>query len=446
MKDELREELNISLAGDAGDYRADITSQTELDTTGMDSKTKLLVDTISHEIPGSQLVGSGAAGAVTRSQRRRPRARKAMDVESELENQKEGVDPYGLASLCNNWLKGCSQAEMLKNGLIAESDIIQDFRKMVMKVSGKRSPLMINEAGEVLTFPVKSRWNTEYNYGIAVGRKALDEVKGLRKVSHLILTVDAKRLNEFIPGWWVYGDEEFMAIIGGKMVSEFLRKYRAYKKKVQEKNNFVTWVMEFHISGLVHFHMLFYGSWIAPIPVLHSMWPYSEENGIRFGKRIKHQDNGYVLAQYLTRYITYDLQNVDDKIKHCKDENIDVKKVRAKMERIKAFLWFFKRRLYNLRHHVKNSDGLYTLGIGRDQYISKIKWKMYDGVRNDVVVIKEVIGDIVDVAGPPSEMFLRWKNLPPEKVVIDAEPFVFDYSVLDARREKRTKRQKSFRC
>lgn len=402
-----------------------------------------LVQFVLDTFPGSSIVETIAVPAPRASRARRER----LDFSNENFDQKtkeKREKPYGLASLCNNWLKGCNQAEMLKNGYLSESDIVKDFRKMCMKVSGKRSPLMINESGELMTFPIKSRWNSDYNYGIAVGRKALDEVKGLRKVSHLVLTIDAKRLYEFIPDWWVYGDEEFMAIMGGKMVSEFLRKYRAYKKKVQEKNNFITWVMEFHISGLVHFHMLFYGSWVAPIPVIHSMWPYCDENGIRFGKRIKHQDNGYVLAKYLTKYITYDLQNVDDKLKHCKDKDIDVKEVRIKMERIKAFLWFFKRRLYNLRHHVKNSDGEYTLGIGRDQYISKIKWKMYEGGHKDVVVIKEVIEDKVDFAGPPSEMFLKWKNLPPEKAMINMKSFVLDYSALDARCEKKNKKAKRF--
>jgi hypothetical protein len=47
------------------------------------------------------------------------------------------------------------------------------------------------------------------------------------------------------------------------------------------------------------------------------------------------------------------------------------------MERVKAFLWFFKRRLYNIRHKIKNSDGEYTLGIGREHYINPVKWEIY---------------------------------------------------------------------
>jgi hypothetical protein len=123
--------------------------------------------------------------------------------------------------------------------------------------------------------------------------------------------------------------------------------------------------MEFTEKGMVHFHLLFYGSWVAKIEDLSKFWPYSQPQGIRFGKPIRHQDNGAALARYLTRYITKDLQQVDDK------------KLKKKMERVKAFLWFFKRRLYNIRHKIKNSDGEYTLGIGREHYINPVKWEIY---------------------------------------------------------------------
>lgn len=276
----------------------------------------------------------------------------------------EGV-PYGLASLGNNWENISSSLLDLKNGFVDEMDIINNYKKMIIRVDGKRTPLLMSDKGEVKTFPLKSRWNSEYHYGYVVGQKALDEVKGLRKVSHLILTVAPDRVKYIIPDWWCWGDEEFMAVFGGKLVGDFLHKLRAYKKKKGEPNNFVTWVMEFQKNGMAHFHLLFYGSWVADLEVLKSFWPYSEGQGIRFGKPIRHQDNGAALARYLTRYITKDLQQIDDKM------------LKKKMERIKAFLWFFKRRLYNIRHKIKNSDGEYTLGIGREQFINPVKWRIY---------------------------------------------------------------------
>jgi len=165
-----------------------------------------LVQFVLDTFPGSKVVETSAVPA-PRASRARQKSLDCSNEDSKRKTKEKREKPYVLASLCNNLLKGCNQAEMLKNGYLSESDIVQEFRKMCMKASGKRSPLMINESGELMTFPVKSRWNSDYNYGIAVGRKALDEVKGLRKVSHLVLTIDAKRLYEFIPDWWVYGDE-----------------------------------------------------------------------------------------------------------------------------------------------------------------------------------------------------------------------------------------------
>lgn len=323
--------------------------------------------------------------------------------------RKREVRPYGLASLCDNWLKNSKQAYDLKYGYVTEDEIVKDFQDMLKRVDGKRTCLFVNKAGEVKTFPVRSRWNSEYNYGGAVGKKALDEVKGLRRVTHLILTIDQKKKEFHIPDWWVYGDKEYYAVMGGKMVSEFLRKYRSFRKKNDLKNNFVAWVMEFTGKELAHFHLLFYGAWTAPIDVLHKFWPYCEKNGIRFGKPQRHQYSGHALARYLTRYITKDLQSGDNK------------EVSKDLQRIKAFLWFFKRRLYNLRHNLKKENSFYTVGIGRVPYKSTEEWRLYKGNESEEVVIERgVIAAQPEKPVVPSDMFLRWKALPKEPDVIGA--------------------------
>ena len=155
-------------------------------------------------------------------------------------------------------------------------------------------------------------------------------------------------------------------MVGGFFVSDFLRKLRMHKKKHGEPNNFITWVMEFTEKGMVHFHLLFYGSWVAKIEDLSKFWPYSQPQGIRFGKPIRHHDNGAVLASYLTRYITMSLSPMGD---------VD-KKIKDKMELIRALLRLFKKRLYNMRHKIKNSDGEYTLGIGSEQFVNPVKWRV----------------------------------------------------------------------
>ena len=283
------------------------------------------------------------------------------------ESLKIGSVPYGLATGGNNWLDDHKTSKLIKYGVVNEKDIINDFRKMIIRVDGSRSPFLVNEAGELKTFPTKSRWNSEYNYSWIVGQRALDEVKGLKKVTHLILTFDPDIVKQIIPNWWYLGSEAYLAIVGGFFVSDFLRKLRMHKRKFGEPNNFITWVMEFTEKGMVHFHLLFYGSWVAKIEDLSKFWPYSQPQGIRFGKPIRHHDNGAVLASYLTRYITKSLSPMGD---------VD-KKIKDKMELIRALLWLFKKRLYNMRHKIRNSDGEYTLGIGREQYINPVKWRIY---------------------------------------------------------------------
>jgi hypothetical protein len=324
-----------------------------------------LVQFILNEVKGPSVVTSGGSRSL-RSSASRTRS-DLFIADFDAKTKKERVCPYGLAQGGNNWLESHKISQPIKYGAIDRKNILNDFKKMLVRVDGSRSPLLINEAGELKTFPTKSRWNSEYNYSWIVGQRALDEVKGLKKVTHLILTFDPDIVKQIIPDWWFLGSDAYLAVVGGFFVSDFLRKLRMHKRKLGEPNNFITWVMEFTERGMVHFHLLFYGSWVAKIEDLSKFWPYSQPNGIRFGKRIKHHDNGAVLASYLTRYITKSLSPMGD---------VD-KKIKDKMELIRALLWLFKKRLYNMRHKIRNSDGEYTLGIGREQYINPVKWQKY---------------------------------------------------------------------
>ena len=106
---------------------------------------------------------------------------------------------------------------------------------------------------------------------------------------------------------------------------------------------------------------------MTKIEDLSKFWLYSQPQGIRFGKPIRHHDNGAVLASYLTRYITKSLSPMND---------VD-KKIKDKMELIRALLWLYKKRLNNMRHKIRNSDGEYTLGIGREHFVNTVKWRIY---------------------------------------------------------------------
>ncbi len=310
-----------------------------------------------------------------------------------MRRKKDGQGPNGLAGLLNNCLLRDKRIDLLKNGFIADSSIVFDYVDMRMKTNGKRSPLMSNDAGEVVTFPVRSRWNNEYDYGSYVGYKMLDEVAGLKHITHFILTIDPSIIENLMPDWWCWGEKEFLVVCGGYLVSEFLRKLRSRKKKRGEPWNFVAWVMEFHASGVLHFHFMFYGKWVATFEEIHEIWGLCDYNGVRFAKR--RHITGDVLCRYLTRYLSKDLQNVGET---------------KEMERSAAFMWFFRRRLYNFRHHIVDENGKRSWRIG-DEHMKKPMWRLYknNSVSNGSKYESEVVDAVSDF--PPSDMFLRWKAL-----------------------------------
>ena len=302
--------------------------------------------------------------------------------------------PYGLAALLNNCIARNSKMLLLKNGFISDEEIVENYEKMRIKMNGKRSCLMTNDSGEVVTFKARSRWNSEYDYGGHVGRKLLEEVEGLRKCSHVVLTLDPKRFDSYIPGWWCYGDKEFLGVVIGFLVGEFLRQLRINKKRRHEPWNFLAWVIEFHESGLVHVHLMFAGGWIAPLSELISLWPYSEGQGVRLGKS-RHQApgqcSGKSVAGYLTKYLAKDLNSVSSgeyrvskhkpKIEQSPAEMRETARV---LKRCAAFIWFFGRRFYNIRHHSENAKGQRTWGLPSNAYLKT--WTRYVSPSEEKVV------------------------------------------------------------
>lgn len=305
------------------------------------------------------------------------------------ENSNSLVFPFGVPALLNNCISNNSKMMLLKDGFISDGEIVDRYEAMRLKMNGKRSCLMVSEKGEVTTFKARSRWNSEYDYGGHVGQKLLDEVRGLRKCSHMILTVDPKKVDDVVPGWWCYGDKEFLSVSVGFLVSEFLRALRIYKKKNGEPWNFICWVMEFHESGYVHVHLMFYGGWIAPLSVLTDLWKFSDPNGVRLAKRNNGQCTGASVASYLSRYLAKDLNKVgENHLKRCA-----------------AFIWFFGRRLFNVRHHV-TVDGKRSWRISGKEY--KIKWKRYENDYGDVPVVDD---DNLEFTFHPEESFKnKWKR------------------------------------
>lgn len=271
------------------------------------------------------------------------------------------------------------------SGLVSESEIIEDFREMRKKVDGSVFQL-INDAGEIVSCPMKSRWNSNYNYGGAVGRRVNEEIRSLKILRHFILTVDPKNVAERVPDYWAYGEKEYVAAIIGSEVTRFLQRLQLRKKRRNERWNFIAWFFELHQSGYVHVHFMFYGKWVATFEEIAELWGWCAPNGVRFahtrdGKVAKFA-KGEALAGYLSHYLSIDLA---------------VSMYRKEFERIAAFLWFFKRRLYNMRHKRINENGKVTYGIpGEEKKKNPEGWKLY---RPKVTDGHEFRWEFVDVDG-----------------------------------------------
>jgi hypothetical protein len=55
------------------------------------------------------------------------------------------------------------------------------------------------------------------------------------------------------------------------------------------------------------------------------------------------------------------------------------------LESLAAFMWFFRRRLYNFRHSRRGLDGKKSLGISGEQFKRPVKWHLYEGLAGQVV-------------------------------------------------------------
>lgn len=132
-----------------------------------------------------------------------------------------------------------------------------------------------------------------------------------------------------------------------------------------------TLVIEFQKNGMVHFHCLFYGSWVAPLPQIQGYWEWSEPQGVD----VKVID-GLNVVGYVTKYI--------NKARACVlREDGEVRKV----HRSYMWLYFFCVRLYNCRHHIRylkvvrmgwTCVGLTYVGDGTWDGQVDIPFKRYD--------------------------------------------------------------------
>lgn len=116
-----------------------------------------LVQDVFKTFPGSQQVGSEGVRSSQSSARRERSCLLRAASDEKVKKKKEG--PYGLATGGNNWLESHKITESIKFGLKDEKDIIKDFREMIIRVDGSRSPILVNEAGELIL--LHGLWNLQ---------------------------------------------------------------------------------------------------------------------------------------------------------------------------------------------------------------------------------------------------------------------------------------------
>lgn len=288
--------------------------------------------------------------------------------------------PFGLASVVNNSFAGDTRVCWLRDSFIDEHYIVEKFKTMVSRVAGKKE-LYIDPDGNDKWLKQRSRWNPEYDYAGAVGRQMAGQVKGLKFVSHLILTLDPKRIERYMPHWWLWGDKKFAWVVVGFLVGRFLEGLNKHLRSINRPWSFIAWVLEPHESGFPHVHLMFLGSYIADLSVLVGLWPYSEPNGVRLGGRRKDGSfargfQGKNLARYLTVYLSKDIQSFASAYKRELMKRKNEKLSAAELERIgvAAFIFFFRRRLFNCRHYVRNDEGA-KVWLFAQKLKSAGKWK-----------------------------------------------------------------------
>lgn len=287
-----------------------------------------------------------------------------------LSNEHEASFPPGLVKYLGNYHETHRRGMELFYGLRDESDVLKDFRKMKQRVSGRFMALQDQETGEVKPVPVRSRWNSSFNYRKHVWRWLMKDMRGLRATTLLTLTVAPKRVEALMPPWWTCGLNAFLVMIGNVWVSAFLKRLERHKARRGEKWNYLCSVAEFQKSGRIHYHLLFYGGFIASIDDICRMWGLSERNGVDV-KRV----NGLSAVAYVTKYLT--------------KAGVEPER-NSEEEKLQAWMWFFCKRMFNVRHTRKGKTGERTFDLPKQkQRFVCIGWWRGE---NDVILFKDKLG------------------------------------------------------
>ena len=298
----------------------------------------------------------GLVGKKGRRDKESSKEEPETSIEPELDRAREEIlkcFPPGLVKSLRNLQERSQQIRSLYYGLTSKKEVIEGFREKKKKDTGKYLAIRDKETGEIFRVPIKSRWNGMWAYQKKVWRQLMAEVKGLKATKILTLTFDPKRVELIMPDWWTEGYKAFLIAVWNEYLNGFLKRLRDYDKRHGKPFNYIAAVMEFHESGQLHYHLLFYGNWIAPLADIQKMWPFSEPQGVDLGTKSK-SGNGYSAVAYMTKYVTGMMQEIAE----------------GKNEEWYAWVWYFRKRLFNTRHHRqghnrterrRNPDGTFAI-------------------------------------------------------------------------------------
>lgn len=282
---------------------------------------------------------------IIRAQRERERGAGSSPMGSRvLASGKINLDPFGLGTSLSNLHKGNNRMNNVFMGLKDEKDIQLDFLKMKTKVEGAVFSLVKKETGEVVQVPSGSRWNSEGNYYRVLKAKVFHEVDGLKWGKMVTLTMDPKKIEAMMPRWWPWGVREFSVVFGNILVTRFLKRFRAYWERTKDKyGKFRKWHYIFSImeiqpeSGMAHYHLLFRGSWVGDANEMLRMWEGSDQPaGLEISKG---KYNAQGAARYICKYVT----------------KLDGLGGLPQWAYLQKFMWYFRVRTYNSRHHDSDS-------------------------------------------------------------------------------------------
>lgn len=179
------------------------------------------------------------------------------------------------------------------------------------------------------------RWNLKSDkYRNRIINRLNKETTSLRGVTHLVLTYSPSRVRPHNDCYPYLDDIGFMVYKCWEHMGAFLDRLRQYRRVRKQKWNWITTVLEFQENGSVHFHLLFYGKWVAPIDHIQRMWGWCERNGIE----VKYKDQINIIA-YLCKYL--------GKARKC---------INSKNEVHSGYAWvyYFAVRLFNVRHNFRD--------------------------------------------------------------------------------------------